>query len=46
MSDNENSNFVWAVFDSEDAAVEAGKSLKKWDKAIKKLSWAPSACCI
>ena len=32
-SNNENLNFVWAVFDSEDAAVAAGKSLKTWDKA-------------
>jgi hypothetical protein len=32
-SNNENLNFVWAVFDSEDAAVAAGKSLKEWDKA-------------
>ena len=37
MSDNENTNFVWAVFDSEDTAVEAGKSLKKWDKADKEI---------
>ena len=32
-SNNENLNFVWAVFDSEEAAVAAGKSLKDWDKA-------------
>jgi outer membrane lipoprotein SlyB len=37
MSDNENTNFVWSVFDSEDTAVEAGKSLKKWDKADKEI---------
>jgi len=35
MSDNENTNFVWAVFDSKDAAEEAAKSLKSWDKADK-----------
>lgn len=31
-SNNENLNFVWAVYDNEDAAVAAGKSLKSWDK--------------
>ena len=37
MSDNKNTNFVWAVFDSKDAAEEAAKSLKKWDKADKEI---------
>ena len=37
MSDNENTNFVWAVFDSKDAAEVAAKSLKKWDKADKEI---------
>jgi uncharacterized membrane protein len=37
MSDNENTNFVWAVFDSEDAAIQAGKALKGWDKADKEI---------
>jgi uncharacterized membrane protein len=30
---NENTNFVWAVFDSEDAAIDAAQALKQWDKA-------------
>jgi uncharacterized membrane protein len=34
---NENTNFVWAVFDSKDAAEEAAKSLKSWDKADKEI---------
>ena len=37
MSDNENTNFVWAVFGTEDAAVEAAKNLKDWDKADKEI---------
>ena len=37
MSDNENTNFVWAVFENEDAAVEAAKALKDWDKADKEI---------
>ena len=35
--DNENTNFVWAVFDNKDAAIDAGKALKKWDKADKEI---------
>ena len=34
---NENTNFVWAVFNSKDAAEEAAKSLKSWDKADKEI---------
>ena len=34
---NENTNFVWAVFDSADAAEAAAKSLKSWDKADKEI---------
>ena len=34
---NENTNFVWAVFDSQDAAEAAAKSLKSWDKADKEI---------
>ena len=30
---NENKNFVWAVFDSEEEAIEAAESLKDWDDA-------------
>jgi hypothetical protein len=30
---NENTHFIWAIFANEDAAVEAAKSLKSWDKA-------------
>ena len=37
MSDNENTNFVWAVFDSKDSAEAAAKSLKSWDKADKEI---------
>lgn len=34
---NENTHFVWAVFDSEEAAIDAAKSLKQWDIAAQEI---------